>query len=726
MIVSRKNKVVSNNYNSYYELVNILNLSDKEIKKRYGNKTENWYVDVADKIDLYFNLINSGLKSFKKNIKENINILYENKFDMSQYENVIKPYSEDIESPLKIEHYDLITTRLNVLVGEEILRPELYKVVNLSNKNTKWLKDKKKNLVNQFFQKLIEIPTDEEGNITNPQDLQMIREQIEYMNMDFIAYYEKTFSRILKYLYERDNYKQLENQALYTYLGTGCLIIKTYETNKDIKVRLVNPSMIDLDVRGEVFDVSQSLCYREFRYMNFHELIKEYGEYLDEKDIEYLTTNSLIQPNYSNITRIDFNVDTNNLMGFNRSLDSYKVIEYEFKRVVRAKLLSIYDEENDEMIEEIVPEDFEVDDSLGAVLKDINITEVHQVVRINDEVYCKMGKVKTTLRDLDNYNNVTSSYNGIITKFNLIDRVKPLQALYNLVMYLLKKEMIRAKGKVFVMDVAQIPKTYGWDIEKWLYYLDVFGLIGINSLEKNDLNERPTFNQFQEIDLSLGNTINSYIAQLEAIKREVIEIIGVNQQRIGITRSTETLGGIERSVTQSVAITEPLLEYYRSGFKNVLQSILNLIKYVYPLNKKIEYTNEYGAKEIILMNDIDMFLQNYGIVVTNHAKYKGIIDFMQEHSRYMMQQGALDVQDFLRIMKSNSIEEIEIILKLSEQKRQEMIQQQQEQQMLIEQEKNKLEQQKIEFEQNYKMKLLELEEKKLQLEEKKILLNNRN
>ncbi len=717
MIIPKKEKNSNTNLNSYFALISLINLSDKEIKKRYGNKIEEWYYDVTVRIDNYFNNTNTSRNSMfsKINLQENYDILFNNKFDMSKYKDILQPYSSDIENILEIEHYDILTTRLNVLVGEEILRPEMYKVVNLSEKNSKWLKDKRKKILSEILDLLYNSEKDENGIPTDELVQMEFREKTELLNSDFISKYEQIINSILKYIYHRDNIKQLENEALYTYLGTGYCVFKVYEKGNDVKIRFVNPTLIDLDLKYEVNDVSDSFCFRELRYLSFTELVDEYGNELKSEDIDYLLNQNQTTNNTDYLKSLSLN--RNYLFKEN----TIKVVEYEFKKVIRAKEIKIVDDEGEERVE-LFPIDFEIPDELGAIVNEVNITEVHTVVKINDEVFIKMGKLKPLIRDMDNYNKVNTSYNGLVTSFNLLEKVKKLQGLYNLVMYFLKKEMIRAKGKVFIMDIAQIPKSYGWDIEKWLYYLDVFGLVGINSLESNDLNLRPTFNQFQQIDLSLGNTINSYIAQLEAIKREVIEIIGVSQQRIGMVKSNETLGGIERSVTQSIAITEPILEFYRKGFKNALQSTINVIKYIYPKNKKISFTNEFGAKELIELNDEDFFLQSYGIVVSDNKKFKGILDFLQEHSRNVMMQNGMSTEDFIRIIKSNSIEEINIILKQIEIKRQEA--QQQQQQMIQEQQQmqNEIERMKIESEIEYKKQLIEIEKMKIELERQKLLL----
>lgn len=58
------------------------------------------------------------------------------------------------------------------------------------------------------------------------------------------------------------------------------------------------------------------------------------------------------------------------------------------------------------------------------------------------------------------------------------------------------------------------------------------------------------------MDLEMGSYIQQHIMMLEFIKQELGEIAGVTQQRQGQIENRETVGGVERAVTQLSHITE--------------------------------------------------------------------------------------------------------------------------------------------------------------------------
>jgi len=62
--------------------------------------------------------------------------------------------------------------------------------------------------------------------------------------------------------------------------------------------------------------------------------------------------------------------------------------------------------------------------------------------------------------------------------------MKPLQYMYIVIWYRLELAMSRDKGKVPVIDVTQIPKSMGIDVNKWMHYLGALGVAFINPYEE--------------------------------------------------------------------------------------------------------------------------------------------------------------------------------------------------------------------------------------------------
>src|SRR5690606_8458819 len=125
-------------------------------------------------------------------------------------------------------------------------------------------------------------------------------------------------------------------------------------------------------------------------------------------------------------------------------------------------------------------------------------------------------------------------YNKNSKPSSMIDLVKHHQYLYNVIMYSMEFEIAKANGKKMVMDIAQIPKSTGMNMEKWMYYFDSMWLAFINSFEEGSgkfAGQTPTFNQFNAVDMSLSQSIGQYIGILSKIEDQVERLMGVSKQR---------------------------------------------------------------------------------------------------------------------------------------------------------------------------------------------------
>src|SRR5690606_34072346 len=106
------------------------------------------------------------------------------------------------------------------------------------------------------------------------------------------------------------------------------------------------------------------------------------------------------------------------------------------------------------------------------------------------DIYCRIQPKKVQFRTMDNpsickLGYVGTTYNNRNSKsISLVGLVKHHQYLYNVIMYRMELEIAKAQGKKMVMDIAQIPRSQGMDLEKWIYYFNTTGLAFINSFEE--------------------------------------------------------------------------------------------------------------------------------------------------------------------------------------------------------------------------------------------------
>jgi len=102
-----------------------------------------------------------------------------------------------------------------------------------------------------------------------------------------------------------------------------------------------------------------------------------------------------------------------------------------------------------------------------------------------------MGPKEHQFRSLDNPFDVSLGYHGLVynsmnaTSTSLMDRMKPFQYLYFIIMHKLKKLIAQDKGKVFPFDITMVDPKVG--LEKTLYYLNTLNLDIYNPLQNTDV-----------------------------------------------------------------------------------------------------------------------------------------------------------------------------------------------------------------------------------------------
>jgi len=62
--------------------------------------------------------------------------------------------------------------------------------------------------------------------------------------------------------------------------------------------------------------------------------------------------------------------------------------------------------------------------------------------------------------------------------------MKPLQYMYIVLWYRLEMAIAKDNGKVALMDITQIPKSMGVDVNKWMHYLKALGVMFVNPHEE--------------------------------------------------------------------------------------------------------------------------------------------------------------------------------------------------------------------------------------------------
>ena len=355
------------------------------------------------------------------------------------------------------------------------------------------------------------------------------------------------------------------------------------------------------------------------------------------------------------------------------------------------------------------------------------INEPWEGIKIGQDIYLDIKAKQNQRRRLDNPYYSRLGYTGMLYNatnsvgVSLIDRMKPYQYLYNILMYRLELAFASDMGKVFLMDLAQIPRSEGMDIEKWMYYLKTMKIGFINSFEESQKGSRigqvAQFNQFQAVDLTLSNTIQQYISSLEYIKSQVGFLSGISPQRLSSVRSNELVGNVERSIEQSSYITEYWFDMHSEVKRRTYTALIECAKIAYREGLRKQYVLDDMGIELLEIDGMAFENSEFSVYVSSDQKDYQIREQIKGLFQTALSADKASLSDIIEVLQNTSIKDLQHKLQNNEEKR---IQQGQQAQQAQQEQQAKA----AEMQNQVMEKQIMLDERKLDLEEFKIIQDN--
>lgn len=653
-------------------------------------KTEEWRKDCVDGIIAKsFGNLSATLNGKTTRYRKKINYdLMNSIFREEDFEYVLDPYGLgwDYNMPSRMQDFNIIRPKIELLKGEELKRPFSFmavgvvgEVINVRNQyKEQMFKSSFEQFINIELQKygLGEPEVDEEGNPVQPKTPKQIE---DIMNMSYQDIREKYANDILQFLVPYLKLESKFNKGWEHAMISGEEVYYAGINNNEVGCRNVNPINFDYDKTQDLENIEDAQwCYEE-RWMAVGEIIDEYGEYLTEDDIDRLDANLVGMPMATNSPLPGFAYDPATFQNGNTNfytradVQHIKVMTVCWKSLRKIGFVT-YTDENEDVQTVTVDETFKMTPELkqaGATVEWRWINEVWRGTKIGSDIYLNIEPLPNQIRNLDNIGEAKLPYVGKIynslnsRSTSIVDLLKPHQYTYTIVWYRLLNELAKAKGKKMVFDIAQLPKSHGIDFTKWMYYFDNMGIALINSAEEGregDPSSVSKFNQYTAIDMSLSNIVSQYMMILDKLEDMAGEICGVSKQRQGQIYASETANNAERSVIQSSMITEALFAKHNDVKQTVLTRLVELSKLAYKNGKKLQYLLDDGYKVFLDLDKEAVGLMNdseYGVFVSNSSRDFRIKEQLQQLAQAAIQNDKLSFSDLITIMKSNSIADIE-------------------------------------------------------------------
>lgn len=633
--------------------------------------------------------------------------------------------------PKKIQHFPIMNSKLQVLIGEELKRPFDWRAVVT---NMSAISDIERVKKEQVLQELTETIEDDSLSMED------YDERLEELDEKF-TYNYKDFREIMANEFIRHYSKKLNMPLIFNDGYIDALTVG--EEGYDIDIVGGEPSIEKIDPltmsafrlgRSNKFEDADIIIFTE--YWNPGRILDTYGDQLSKRDIKYLdnlpdyimggTSSMGFADPRQGFVRTDMLSDeyptynSTEVFGNANEFDDYynrapydsdgnvRVMRMRWKSMRKIQKVKKYDPETGEMYFTFYGENYVPDKNLGETSEELWINQAWEGALIggnnhNFDEHSKDGSYGIFIKPkprLVQYNTIQDPSKchlgvvGSIYNFNhgkplsMVDIMKPYNYLYDVIHNRLEDALASSWGAIAELDLALIPEE--WSVEKWLYFMKV-----------NHIAVRDSFNAGQtgpaagKLAGSLNNNTQriiadasgNYIQQLmnlaEWVKTEMGEVAGINRQREGQIANRETVGGVERATLQSSYITERYFAIHNDVKRRSIEAFVENGKIAY-IGKKLsfQYSLSDTSRKILEMDGNEFAENSYGIVVDSSSDVLNLDQKLEGLAQAALQTQRAELSDVMKIwINTNSLAEKIRILQNAERKRYQREQQAQQMQL---------------------------------------------
>ena len=269
---------------------------------------------------------------------------------------------------------------------------------------------------------------------------------------------------------------------------------------------------------------------------------------------------------------------------------------------------------------------------------------------------------------------------------SLVDLMKPFQIAYNIVNNQIADILVDELGTVIMLDQNSLPRhSLGEDwgkgnFAKAYVAMKNFQMLPLDTSITNTENAL-NFQHFQKLDLAQTERLMSRIQLANHFKQQAYEVIGVNPQRMGQQLSQMTATGVEQAAAASYAQTEMFfIQHCDYLMPRVHQMRTDLAQYYHSTkpSTRLTYITTADEKVNFEINGTDLLMRDLNIFCSTTANHRAVLEQLKQMTIQNNTTGA-SIYDLGRIVQSDSIAEVNTVLKDSEQKQTQLKQQEMQQ-----------------------------------------------
>lgn len=666
-------------------------------KLPFSQKGKKWRQSHLEWADHNSYLNNTIVRRKFKQKKINLN-LYNGHVDLQDMKLVLNPGGlEKHYIPDAIQHYPIIAPRVNVLVGEE-KRRKFDWTVQITNPDTvSRIKQDKMKLVNQ---KIIEFI----GSDLSEEELQKELEAYsDYINFDYQDLREKRANLLMRHYIEKLDMKIKFQQGFKDSLIMGEEIYMFDIVNGKVTFEKLNPLKVHTLRSGYSNRIEDADVIVIDDFWSPGKIQDHFYEDLNDKEVKKLDDG-------------DFKGDGTDLDGENLAIDdregweiyeretinsflestgvyagqgqqgrntytdgagNIRVLRMFWRSMKQIQKVTYFDDLGKQQVK-FRSEDYVLDEAKGETSEKYWVSQWWKGAKIGKDTY-----VQIKPREIQ-YNKINEpSFNscGIVGQIyntneqeavSMVDRAKSFQYLFDISWYRVNEALSKYLGAIVELDLAKIPT--GWNVTKWLYFARKSGISIVDSFKegqkgmaKGKLAGSVGNTSGKVLEQRVGDFIQIHMEMMEFASAKMDEITGVSRQRLGQTESRETMGGIERAVSQSNHITEELFTLHDYCKKRCFEILIETAKIALKGQEiKFSYIADDMTRQIMEIDGDKFAEEEYGIQVSNEDGINQLQQKLDGMIQLGLQNQMISFSSAMKMYNSPSLREVQRMIEKDE------------------------------------------------------------
>jgi hypothetical protein len=631
----------------------------------------------------------------------------------------IKPYNK-IYNKVQVLLGEELKRKLNfraIVTNSEGIKSKEVKRTQLLREYVEMMIEKEKEKIMQSYQQKNPPPKQNEESQQNPESQQIMeqyqqkmqdevnkvmnpKEIDKYMSTEYQEAREILVQKILNFLIKEQDISEKKNDAFKHGLISGEELIWVGVENNMPVVKILNPLNIFYYKSPETKYIQDGEYAGNRVRMTTSDILDKYGQFLTDEEKDRIQADAVggqgvfgAQSNLIGSSMKTHNVELEDLYTRNANRgeegsygysyqDDWEVTHVEWKSRAKVGFLTYLDEDGEKQVD-LVSEYFKIPKESekkkvteNGITKTVYvlpneqeltwewIPEIWEGIRIGYDIFVNIRKKPNQYRSIDNPWKVHLGYHGLVYSnmnaptVSMVDRAKPFQYLFFVIVHKLKRLIARDKGMAYIFDTSTIDEKLG--LEKTIYYLEENDIHFANPLQNA---EQPGSAQRGNIISSLSRSnmqhIMSYVSLMQYLDGEIGDAMGVTKQREGQVGSYEAVTNAQQSIVQSSHITEIYFYSHSKLWEKVLSSLVECAQEAWK-NSKItkQFVLDDLSRHTLDFTGNEIYNADFGVFVSNSVQDAELITTLKQMALPILQnQGKLT--DIVKIYKSLSSSELE-------------------------------------------------------------------